>query len=203
MLGLVHGHVGTGHFGIAKTLNRLRELFYWPNCSTDSELFVHMCDVCMAQTGPTQRQRAPLQDFRVGGPVERVGIDMLGPFPLSDRGNCYILVAMDYFANWQEVYAVPDQSTATTVRVLVDKSFCRFSASEELHSDQGRNFEVELFSAVCARLGITKTRTTLLHPQSDGLVVHFNWKSPGPVVIQHCSAGAPDFALRPHVRPGN
>lgn len=66
MLGLVHGHVGTGHFGMAKTLNRLHELFYWPNCRMDSELFVRMCDVCTAQKEPTQRSRAPLQDFYGG-----------------------------------------------------------------------------------------------------------------------------------------
>ncbi|KAJ8351941.1 hypothetical protein SKAU_G00234170 [Synaphobranchus kaupii] len=50
----------------------------------------------------------------------------------------------------------------------------RFGAPAELHSDQGRNFESQVLAEVCKRLGVTKTRTTPLHPQSDGLVERFN-----------------------------
>lgn len=49
-------------------------------------------------------------------------MDMLGPFPLSDRGNRYVLVAMDYFTKWAEVYAIPDQSATATANVLVEGS---------------------------------------------------------------------------------
>ncbi|KAM9466380.1 cytosolic phospholipase A2 delta-like [Clarias gariepinus] len=59
-------------------------------------------------------------------------------------------------------------------RVLVDEVFSRFGTPEQLHSNQGRNFEAEVFAAVCERLGVQKTCTTPLHPQSDGLVERFN-----------------------------
>ncbi|KAK2919619.1 hypothetical protein Q8A73_001823 [Channa argus] len=39
---------------------------------------------------------------------------------------------------------------------------------------RGKNFESRLFAEVCQRLGVRKTRTTPLHPQSDGLVERFN-----------------------------
>ena len=39
--------------------------------------------------------------------------------------------------------------------------------------DQGRNFESTLVKEVCYTLGIRKTRTTALHPQSDGMVERF------------------------------
>uniref|UniRef100_A0AAZ1X5F3 Integrase catalytic domain-containing protein n=1 Tax=Oreochromis aureus TaxID=47969 RepID=A0AAZ1X5F3_OREAU len=81
---------------------------------------------------------------------------------------------MDYFTKWPEAYAVPDQSAVTTAERLVNEMFCRFGVPEELHSDQGRNFEAAVFKEVCQRLGIRKTRTTPLHPQSDGLVERFN-----------------------------
>ena len=80
--------------------------------------------------------------------MERVAVDVLGPFPLTDLGNRYVIVAMDYFTKWPEAYAVPDQTASTTAGKLVTEMFCHFGAPEELHSDQGRNFEVEVFSEV-------------------------------------------------------
>ncbi|KAF7648365.1 hypothetical protein LDENG_00157990, partial [Lucifuga dentata] len=44
-----------------------------------------------------------------GGPMEQVGVDILGPFPTTDSGNRYVLVAMDYFTKWPEAYVVPGQ----------------------------------------------------------------------------------------------
>ncbi|XP_039453944.1 LOW QUALITY PROTEIN: uncharacterized protein LOC120432803 [Oreochromis aureus] len=174
VLQLVHGAAGAGHFGVTKTLRRLRSRFYWPGCRQDVELHVHRCDACTAQKGPSQRSHAPLQQYQVGAPMERVGVDILGPFPTTDQGNHYVLIAMDYFTKWPEAYAVPDQSAVTTAERLVNEMFCRFGVPEELHSDQGRNFKAAVFKEVCQRLGIRKTRTTPLHPQSDGLVERFN-----------------------------
>ncbi len=170
----VHGAAGAGHFGNSKTVRRLRQRFYWPGCRQDAELHVHCCDVCTAQKGPSRRSHAPLQQYLVGAPMERIGVDILGPFPVTEAGNRFVLVAMDYFTKWPEAYAVPDQSASTTAQRLVDEMFARFGVPDELHSDQGRNFESRLFSEVCQRLGVKKTRTTPLRPQSDGLVERFN-----------------------------
>jgi transposase InsO family protein len=42
-----------------------------------------------------------------------------------------------------------------------------------LHSDQGRNFESHLLHEVLQCLGVSKTRTTPLYPQSDGMVERY------------------------------
>jgi transposase InsO family protein len=44
----------------------------------------------------------------------------------------------------------------------------------EIHSDQGSNFESQVFKEMCKLLGLHKTRTTSLRPQSDGMVERFN-----------------------------
>ncbi|KAL1272916.1 hypothetical protein QQF64_028778 [Cirrhinus molitorella] len=169
-----HGTVGSGHFGVSKTLKRVRQGFYWGLVRRDVEDFCRRCDECTARKGPPGRSLAPLQQFPVGGPMQRVGVDILGPFPRSERGNRFVLTAMDYFTKWPEAYALPDQEAETVVDALVDGMFCRFGVAESIHSDQGRNFESRVFSVMCDKLGIHKTRTTPLHPQSDGLVERFN-----------------------------
>ena len=52
--------------------------------------------------------------------------------------------------------------------------FCRFSPPEQLHSDQGRQFESELLAEVCSLLKVRKSHTTPYHPQGDGMVERVN-----------------------------
>ena len=95
-------------------------------------------------------------------------MDVTGPFPVSNAGNRYVLVMMDYFRKWPEVYTVLNQEVNTVVNVCVNNWVCRYGVI--LHSDQGRNFESTIFKEMCELYGIKKTRPTPLHPQSDGMV---------------------------------
>ncbi|XP_061093063.1 uncharacterized protein LOC133125281 [Conger conger] len=170
----VHGAPGSGHFGVSKTLRRLRQGFYWGQHGRDVGDYCRRCDSCTARKGPTGTSHCQLQQFPTGCPMERVGIDVLGPFPRSEKGNRYILTAMDYFTKWPEAYCLPDQEAETIVDALVEGMFSRLGVPEVIHTDQGRNFESRVFAAMCEKLGSHKTRTTPLHPQSDGLVERFN-----------------------------
>ena len=98
-----------------------------------------------------------------------------GPsIPETDDGNKYVLVAVDYFTRWTEAYGIRNQEAATVAKKLVDKVFCRFSPPEQLHSDQGRQFESDFIQELCKLLQVRKTRTTPYHPQCNGVVERFN-----------------------------
>ncbi|GFT14493.1 hypothetical protein TNCV_4004511 [Trichonephila clavipes] len=81
---------------------------------------------------------------------------------------------MDYFTKWPEAYPIPDQEATTVAEVLVQHWISRFGVPLQLHSDQGRNFDSAVCKRLCEILAIDKTRTTALHPQSDGMVERFN-----------------------------
>ena len=115
-----------------------------------------------------------LQTVPAGTSMQVVAVDILGPLPESTAGNRYILVASDYFTRWVEAYAIPNQEAVTVARKLTDEFFCRFSPPEQLHSDQGKQFESQVVAEVCKILGIKKTRTTSYHTQCDGLVERLN-----------------------------
>lgn len=71
-----------------------------------------------------------------------------------------------------------NQEAATIAQKLLDEMFCRFSPPEQLHSDQGRQFEAGLITELCQMLHIEKTRTTPYHPQSDGQIERFLCNKP-------------------------
>ncbi|KAL5468841.1 hypothetical protein EMCRGX_G029964 [Ephydatia muelleri] len=170
---LHNGALG-GHLGEAKTLSRLQERFYWPGHTDDMHMWYKNCPDCGARKSPTKKRRAPLQGVITGYPMQMVAVDITEPFPRTMNGNSYILVVSDYFTRWAEAYAIPNQEAATVADKLVEEFFCRFSIPEQLHSDQGRQFESNLMQEICKLLNMYKSRTTPYHPQSDGLVERLN-----------------------------
>ncbi|KAJ8016400.1 hypothetical protein DPEC_G00006830 [Dallia pectoralis] len=110
---------------------------------------------------------------------------------------------------WPEAYALPNQEAETIVNALLGGFISRFGVPETIHSDQGRNFESRVFAEMCQRLGVEKTRTTPLHPQSDGLVERFHrtlgqqlaivtekhqkdWDTHLPLVLMACRSAVQD-----------
>jgi len=170
----VHSDVSGGHLGVTKTLAKVRERFYWPACRIDVEDWIQRCSSCNASKGPNTRGQARMQVYNVGYPFERIATDIAGPFPETDQGNRYILVVGDYFSKWIEAYPLPNYEAVTVATALVENWISRFGVPLELHSDQGSNFESQVFGEVAKLLGLRKTRTTPLHPQSDGMVERFN-----------------------------
>ena len=132
------------------------------------------CVSCAKRKISAPKQHAALQSVQVGSPLQMVACDILGPLPTTATGNTYVLVIGDNFTRWMEAFAIPNQEAPTIAQKLVNEFFCRFSMPEQLHSDQGRQFESILIVEICKILHIHKTRTTPYHPQGDGMVERFN-----------------------------
>ena len=170
----LHGGIASGHLGEEKTLSRLRERFYWPGFSQEVRDWCRNCYSCGARKTPTPHGQAELQSVLPGYPLQTVAVDIMGPLPETPNHNRYVLVATDYFTRWTEAYAIPNLTAETVANKLLDEFFLRFSLPEQIHSDQGSQFESKLFQELARILQIKKTRTTPYHPQSDGVVERFN-----------------------------
>ena len=169
----LHSSSVGGHLGVAKTYGKTADRFYWYGMKTDVAEFIARCEKCVARKNPVPLARAPLQPHRAGYPFEKVAMDIL-EVPLSERGNRYILVVSDYFSKWVEAFALKSHTAPVVAEILVDQIISRCGAPNQLHSDQGPEFESKLISEMCRILNIDKTRTTGYHPQSDGQVERFN-----------------------------
>jgi hypothetical protein len=169
-----HNAIMGGHLGMSKTLQKIKARFYWYGVTMSVKCHIQTCRICSANSKPRKKYRAPLGSYHVGNVMDRLGIDIMGPLPMSQKGCKYILVIGDYASRWIEAYALPDQQAETVARKLVHDFISRFGVPLQIHSDQGRNFESSLFAEVCNLLQITKTRSTPYHPCSNGLVERHN-----------------------------
>ena len=121
-----------------------------------------------------RRNRAPLQPIYTGEPFERVAMDIVGPLPRTSRGNRYTLTVVDHFAKHAEAYPLADQEDPTVARAFLYEFVSRYGVPYLIHTDQGTNFESNLFKEICKLLRISKTRTSPFYPQCDGQVERIN-----------------------------
>ena len=130
--------------------------------------------LCEARKTNSRVSKSQPQNYQFGAPMYIVATDILGPFPQSESGNRYVLLVGDYFTRWIEAYVVPKFSAKTVAQTLVYEFFSRFGTLFDLHSDQGRNYESQLFKEVCELLEVRKTLSSPYHPQSNGMIERFN-----------------------------
>ena len=169
----LHSSSTAGHLGTYKVIEKVRQRFYWPGFKEDDKLFIRCCDICQKRSNPPKTHRHSLVDWKVSYPFHHIGMDFLGPLPLSN-GNQYILLIGDHFTKWYEAIPLPDQQATTTANALLQHWICRFGCPYSIHTDQGRNFESDLFQHLMRRLEIDKTRTTSFHPQSNSIIERMN-----------------------------
>ena len=168
-----HDIPSAGHLGVDKTIGKLQQSFYWPAMKQSVAEYVKKCDSCAVQK-QLKMIKATMGQFIVGEPMERVAMDILGPLPMSKNGNKYVLVISDLFTKWKEALPIPDQEAKTVATTFVNEFVSRFETPLQLYSDQGRNFESQIFQELCNLLHIEKTRSTSMRPQANSCVERFN-----------------------------
>ena len=164
----------TGHMGIVKTIARVKQSFMWYGLTKDVELHVKSCSFCNKNKRASVKAKAALGQYHARSPMERVHVDILGPFTPSSQCNQYVLMLVDQFTTWLECYPLPDQMAESVAKCVVDGFISRFSCPLEIHTDQGKNFDGKLFLSVCELLQIAKTRTMPYHPCSNGQVERYH-----------------------------
>jgi len=98
-------------------------------------------------------------------PMDLVAIDILSGLPQVTDGSTCITVAVDYMTKWAEAYALPNEEDSTCMDALYNGFFARFGMPNQIHCDQGRNFESKLFTELTRIAGIRKTKNYPISPK--------------------------------------
>ncbi|VDM01997.1 unnamed protein product [Schistocephalus solidus] len=80
-------HNQLGHCGQRRTVQATCNRFWWPQLRSSTHLFCQSCPTYASFKSPTPPFCAPLQPMTTGLPGERVGLDIIGPLPISVRGH--------------------------------------------------------------------------------------------------------------------
>ena len=163
-----------GHFGVEKTLARIKQRFWLPSLKTSVEKHIANCDRCAARSTAGKKRKAELQLFSVYGAFRTMAADILGPVTLAKKSRARsFLVMNDLLTKYAVTVALQDMTAATVANAIIDEWIKKFGAPDVIHADQSSNFNSELMQDICSIFMIEKTRTTAYHPQGNGQVERF------------------------------
>lgn len=162
-----HDPPSAGHLGFKNTYKKCRQRTYWPGQKGDIKKFVASCQVCQRLKFSQRKKQGLLKSTEVTAPGEMMGIDLMGPLPVSVRGNQFCLVLVDYYSKWVELFPLRRATATAIARCLVRDVFSRFGCPRALLSDNGPQFIGEVYEEVCSLFGIKRKFTSPYHPQTN------------------------------------
>ena len=166
-------HDDMGHPAHERTLEVLRQRFFWPKMTQEVKEHVQCCERCIRFK--TKPGREPMGTVRATYPLELIHMDYLtiGVKP-EVKKKADILVVTDHFTRFAQAYFTPSQHATHVAKVLWDQFFTVYGFPAKILSDQGGNFESKLIKQLCKLSGVTKLRTTPYRPQTNGQCERFN-----------------------------
>ena len=164
---------GLSHPGIKASRKLIQQRFVWPEMLKDIANWTRSCLQCQ-KSKIHRHTSSPLQKFNL--PPYRfshVHLDLVGPLP-SSNGYSYLLTCIDRFTRWPEAVPITDISADTVAKQFYSSWISRFGVPEQISTDQGRQFESQLFNSLSRYLGTHKVRTSPYHPIANGIVERFH-----------------------------
>ena len=161
-----------GHFGVKSIYQSIIPTYWWPNMFATIAKRISSCEVCIKFKIPKAKFEfiKVLRDTRIFG---KIALDFVGPLPVTESGNRYIIVAVDYHSRWPWAMPSPDCTTKTVTKFLLD-IIANTGVPDVILTDQGTHFTSELMQQFTSIFGFKHVKTAPYYPRSNGLVERFN-----------------------------
>lgn len=159
---------GISHAGTRGTRKMIGNRYFWRSMNKDVNNWTRSCIDC--QKSKVQRHTvSPLSSFPTSDRFQHLHVDIVGPLPYC-QGYRYLLTMIDRTTGWPEVVPLKDITALSVSEAVYAQWITRFGCPLRITTDQGRQFESNLFTQLTKQLGITKIHTSAYHASANGKV---------------------------------
>ncbi|KAK3876437.1 hypothetical protein Pcinc_018768 [Petrolisthes cinctipes] len=114
-----------------------------------------------------------MHPIKVKEPLELLGVDLIGPLPVSDEGFRYACTFVDFYTKFVDFFPLKDKSAFGVSKCIL--SFIhRWGKPGRILSDQECEFCASVNDELCKAYGIKRSVTSAYHPQTNGLAERTN-----------------------------
>jgi transposase InsO family protein len=167
-------HDDIGHFGLEKTLAKIKENYWFAGMRQFVKKYVEACLNCLYYKAPTGRKPGLLHPIqKVAIPFHTIHMDHLGPFIRSRKKNTQLLVIVDGFTKFTIIEPVRSTKVKYVIRALEDVINI-FGVPVRVITDRGSAFTSRSFATFCAEYGVKHILNAVATPRANGQCERFN-----------------------------
>lgn len=164
-----HSSVLSCHPGVARTMFRIQQRFWWPSMKKNVAEYVAACPVCACNKTSSQVKMGLLQPLPIPHrPWSHISMDFVTGFP-SSRGKTTVLTVVDRFSKMAHFIPLTKLPSAkVTAEVMMNHVFRIHGFPNDIVSDRGPQFISAFWKEFCRLIGATVSLSSGYHPQSNG-----------------------------------
>lgn len=167
-------HDEAGHFSVDKTLDKIKQYYWFPKMNRFVRKYVSACLNCAHNKASTAKASGLLHPIPKGNiPFHTLHMDHLGPFVRSRCGNTYILGIIDGFSKFIFIRAVKNLKSKTTIKNLKDV-FSMVGSPKVIISDRGTSFTSVIFEKYVKSIGARHVLNAVATPRANGQIEKYN-----------------------------
>ena len=158
-----------GHGGVERTISLLNRKTVWPNMRQDVRKYIRQCPCCQIMS--KIKLKIQLQPYNVSQlfPMDRINIDTIGPLPPDQDGYTHIIVIIDVFSRFVELYKCKDCSAASAVESIFDY-VGRYGSPAQILTDNGAQYISDMTEQLCNLIDTDHT-TILPYSHEENSIV--------------------------------
>jgi len=174
---LFHDSLTAGHPGISKTINLIKQHYWWPHMNEFITTYVKGCATCQINKVNTHLTKPPLFPITPTSdlPFQTIAVNFITKLPLS-QGFDTILTIMDHNISKASIF-IPCQETINSegvTKLYASQVFPHYGIPLKIISDCDTCFDLAFTKELCRLLGIHQNISSTYHPQTDGQSEHTN-----------------------------
>ncbi|CAL8111754.1 unnamed protein product [Orchesella dallaii] len=154
-----------GHLGMSKTYKKISERFWWKNMKKDVYNFLVSCETCQKTKVSHTAPSGLGSSLKVSTPWDTVAIDLMGPYVKGANQNQYLLVIVDSFSKWVEIFGIR-QATSKIIISRLEEVFCRWGFPTKIISDNGSQFTSHEYKNWCKKTRNSNFLCSTISPSS-------------------------------------
>jgi hypothetical protein len=164
-------HDYNGHCGRDRTLEKLRQLYWWKGQFNDVRNYVINCDKCLQQGMLDDNGSGFTSGWTSNHIFANWCVDMQGPFPPSKgEGYRYALNMVDPVSRWLETVYLEDCNRYGVAHGVFMQLVSRFGRIENVYCDSGKEFVNGYFKDAMELCSIKVTHASAENHQAMGAV---------------------------------
>lgn len=125
------------------------------------------CSICQQYKPDNTKPSGLLQSTHFSAVEEMMGINIMGPFPWSWKVNCNLIVFVNYYSKWTEIFPVWDSWMPKLVRILSEEIFTHWGTPKVLLFNRGSQFMSQLLKDICKTWGVVRCLTMNYYLQTN------------------------------------